>query len=400
MTTSTYHSTNLAADSFGQDNYNYNYDYNYDHDVTKRDEVILSDVIEEIVANESLYNNNGDDDDVDKLLQQTIMGNTTIMATTTNTMCTKHEVNNNNNNNIKMSIGSTMPVDDNVYDANTLDLMREGLPSSLPNVTFDENENKVQGEEAREEVHLPSKWLTEQLGFWYDTSYSSSSSSSLSLSSHSSSFSSSSSLSHSSRSENLSTRRKKSNSKRNNFYANEDTKHKHWSEQEDKMLRFEVNKLVRPDGGNNDSSINWDEISMSQSFRRTRSIIQCKNRWYNHLQPRFRKGNWSKDEDEFIKDMVEVVGFGSWTQIVDRGLSHRHPTQIRDRYINVLDPTIKKTRNGKKLPWTEEEDRILTENQKNLGNKWTEIRKNLPGRTQLDVKNRYYNQKRRKLPRC
>merc|ERR1719491_73278 len=96
-----------------------------------------------------------------------------------------------------------------------------------------------------------------------------SSSSSLSLSSD---LSSSSSSSHSSRIDNLSTRRKKSNSKPNNFYANEDTKNKHWSKQEDKMLRFEVNKFVQQqqDGGNNDNSnINWKEISMSQSFRRT-----------------------------------------------------------------------------------------------------------------------------------
>mmetsp|Transcript_21619 Transcript_21619/g.21929 ORF Transcript_21619/g.21929 Transcript_21619/m.21929 type:complete len:86 (+) Transcript_21619:80-337(+) len=61
---------------------------------------------------------------------------------------------------------------------------------------------------------------------------------------------------------------------------------------------------------------------------------------------------------------------------------------------------LKKHGTIKKTPWTEEEDRILFHNQECLGNKWTKIREKLPGRTQTDVKNRYYNQKRRKLARC
>jgi len=145
------------------------------------------------------------------------------MATRTYTTCTKHEI---NNNNIDTSVGSTMSVGVNVYGDSALSLMREGFPLSPPNVIFDENENKVLVEEEKQQ-QMPSKWLTEKLDFLYETSYSSSS-----LSSHSSSLSSS---LHSSRSNNLSTRRKKSSCKRNNFYANEDTKHKHWSKQDVKI---------------------------------------------------------------------------------------------------------------------------------------------------------------------
>lgn len=45
----------------------------------------------------------------------------------------------------------------------------------------------------------------------------------------------------------------------------------------------------------------------------------------------------------------------------------------------------------KKRKWTEEEDSILLEAQRVIGNKWTLIRKRLPGRSENDVKNRYHS---------
>jgi len=52
----------------------------------------------------------------------------------------------------------------------------------------------------------------------------------------------------------------------------------------------------------------------------------------------YKKGYWNKEEDEYIKYMVlQVVGFENWSEIVERRLSHRIPTQIRDRYVNFSD---------------------------------------------------------------
>jgi hypothetical protein len=109
------------------------------------------------------------------------------------------------------------------------------------------------------------------------------------------------------------------------------------------------------------------------------------------------KQGWTTSEDEILLKIVSSRGAKAWSSIakeinalVHNGSDVRLGRHCRERWFNHVDPELKKGE------WTEGEDQHLITLQKELGNKWSEISRKMPGRTENSVKNRFKSLEKKK----
>nr|GMD72657.1 transcription factor MYB119-like [Ipomoea batatas] len=101
----------------------------------------------------------------------------------------------------------------------------------------------------------------------------------------------------------------------------------------------------------------------------------------------FIKGQWTEEEDR----LVNQYGDRRWS-VIATNIVGRAGKQCRERWHNHLRPDI-----IKKESWSEEEERVLVEVHEQLGNRWSEIAKQIPGRSENSIKNHWNATMRRQL---
>ncbi|CAK8570224.1 unnamed protein product [Lathyrus sativus] len=151
-----------------------------------------------------------------------------------------------------------------------------------------------------------------------------------------------------------------------------------WTPEEDETLRKAVQRF---------QGKNWKKIA--ECFK-DRTDVQCLHRWQKVLNPELVKGPWSKEEDEVMIELVNKIGPKKWSTIAQH-LPGRIGKQCRERWHNHLNPAINKE------AWTQEEELALIRAHQSYGNKWAELTKFLPGRTDNAIKNHWNSSVKKKL---
>ena len=137
---------------------------------------------------------------------------------------------------------------------------------------------------------------------------------------------------------------------------------------------------------------NWEMIASRIPGYRT--APQCIRHWENKLSPAIKRGQWSPEEDEALKQLVEsaqLKGMGlldiPWEEIKPR-IPGRTLKQVRERWRSNLDPSIVRG------DWSPQEDEIIIRMREEQGLGWAAIARALKGRTEHSVKTRHRSMQR------
>ncbi|RLN16170.1 myb-related protein Zm1-like [Panicum miliaceum] len=96
---------------------------------------------------------------------------------------------------------------------------------------------------------------------------------------------------------------------------------------------------------------------------------------------KLRRGLWSPEEDEKLMNHIAKYGHGCWSSVPKLAGLERCGKSCRLRWINYLRPDLKRG------TFSQQEEDLIIHLHSLLGNKWSQIAAQLPGRTDNEVKN-------------
>ncbi|KZV48161.1 hypothetical protein F511_27724 [Dorcoceras hygrometricum] len=106
---------------------------------------------------------------------------------------------------------------------------------------------------------------------------------------------------------------------------------------------------------------------------------------------KLRKGLWSPEEDEKLVKHITKYGHGCWSSVPKLAGLQRCGKSCRLRWINYLRPDLKRG------TFSQEEEGLIIELHAVLGNRWSQIAAQLPGRTDNEIKNLWNSSIKKKL---
>ncbi|XP_038975181.1 transcription factor MYB61-like [Phoenix dactylifera] len=110
----------------------------------------------------------------------------------------------------------------------------------------------------------------------------------------------------------------------------------------------------------------------------------------SHKQ-KLRKGLWSPEEDEKLLKYITKNGHGCWSSVPKQAGLQRCGKSCRLRWINYLRPDLKRG------TFSQQEEDLIIELHAVLGNRWSQIAAQLPGRTDNEIKNLWNSCIKKKL---
>ncbi|GLT76912.1 hypothetical protein SLA2020_485460 [Shorea laevis] len=104
-----------------------------------------------------------------------------------------------------------------------------------------------------------------------------------------------------------------------------------------------------------------------------------------------KKGQWTQDEDRILISYIQKHGHGNWRALPKQAGLLRCGKSCRLRWINYLRPDIKRGN------FTREEEETIIKLHEMVGNRWSAIAARLPGRTDNEIKNVWHTHLKKKL---
>ncbi|KAL5711957.1 hypothetical protein ACHQM5_014178 [Ranunculus cassubicifolius] len=105
----------------------------------------------------------------------------------------------------------------------------------------------------------------------------------------------------------------------------------------------------------------------------------------------YRTGLWSPEEDEKLRHHIFQHGHGCWSSFPTRAGLRRNGKSCRLRWMNYLRPGLRRG------VFTDQENHAILALHQSLGNKWSQIAKQLPGRTDNEIKNYWHTYLKKKV---